>query len=58
MRAGVEVRSYDNMNFMAFSMEIDTSPYVEFTLNYAVAQNTSLTWTNRYWMQNPMCRRR
>ena len=25
-----------------------TSPYGELTLNYAVAQNTNLSWTNRY----------
>lgn len=46
-RGGVEFRSYDNAN--AFGDGGDqTSPYGEFTLNYAVAQNTSISWTNRY----------
>jgi hypothetical protein len=49
LRAGVEVRTYCNPNLLLFGDDGDqTSPYVEFTLNYAVAQNTSLSWTNRY----------
>jgi putative beta-barrel porin BBP2 len=47
-RGGVEVRSYDNdINFDGGDGD-QTSPYGEFTLNYAIAQNTSLTWNNRY----------
>jgi len=50
-RAGVEVRSYDNGSDNDFVDAIDgdqTSPYGEFTLNYAIAKSTSLTWSNRY----------
>ena len=46
-RGGVEVRSYDNNNALLGDGD-EASPYAEFTLNYAVAQNTSLSWTNRY----------
>lgn len=46
-RAGVEFRDYDNNG--AFGTDAtQTSPYGEFTLNYALAQNTSVAWTNRY----------
>lgn len=57
-RAGVEFRCYENItnnnNFFFFfnnnnlSDGNQTSPYAELTLNYAIAQNTALSWTNRY----------
>lgn len=46
-RGGIEVRSYDQSDLFGRSGD-QTSPYGEFTLNYAIAQNTSVSWTNRY----------
>lgn len=49
-RGGVEFRCYDNDVIFGIGA-IDgnqTSPYAEFTLNYAIAQSTSFSWTNRY----------
>jgi hypothetical protein len=46
-RAGAEFRTYDQSSPFGADDE-PVSPYVEFTLNYAVAQNTALSWTNRY----------
>ncbi|MGZ8899666.1 MAG: outer membrane beta-barrel protein [Limisphaerales bacterium] len=53
-RAGVEFRSYDedfDNNPFIFDNNNDndqTSPYAELTLNYALAQNTQVSWSNRY----------
>ena len=47
-RAGVEFRSYDDMGVFGTNGGDQTSPYGELTLNYAIAQNTALSWTNRY----------
>ncbi|MEO5720871.1 MAG: outer membrane beta-barrel protein [Chthoniobacterales bacterium] len=47
-RAGVEFRSYDDNGVFGANGGDQTSPYAEFTLNYAIAQNTSLSWVNRY----------
>jgi len=53
-RGGVEVRSFDDVNANFQNDDGDeTSPYFEFTLNYALAQNTSITWTNRYSLEEP-----
>jgi hypothetical protein len=35
------------------SSQESTSPYVESTLNYALGEKTSLTWTNRYGIEEP-----
>jgi hypothetical protein len=45
-RAGVELRSYDNLGDR-------TDPYAEATLNYALGPHLSLTWTNRYSIEEP-----
>ncbi len=51
-RGGVEFREFDNDGF--FNHEGDeTSPYAEGTVNYAIAQNTSLSWSNRYSLEEP-----
>jgi len=50
-RGGVEVRNYDNDDDGVFDNSIagdQTSPYGELTVNYAIAQSTSLSWTSRY----------
>jgi hypothetical protein len=48
-RGGVEFRSYCDTMMVFGSLAGDqTSPYAELTLNYAIAQSTSLSWTNRY----------
>ncbi|MDQ2659565.1 MAG: outer membrane beta-barrel protein [Verrucomicrobiota bacterium] len=52
LRAGVEVRSFDVNNLRANDGD-RTSPYAEATVNYAIAQNTSVTWTNRYSLEEP-----
>ncbi|MEP6698465.1 MAG: outer membrane beta-barrel protein [Verrucomicrobiota bacterium] len=41
LRGGYEIRDYDNNGTL-------NSPYFEGTLNYAVAKQTSLSWTTRY----------
>ena len=51
-RAGVEFRDLD------FDGNDDndgdrTAPYFEGTLNYALAQGTSISWTNRYSLEQP-----
>lgn len=48
LRGGVEFRSYDVNVRLAGNGGDQTDPYAEFTLNYAIAQNTALSWTNRY----------
>jgi hypothetical protein len=52
-RGGVELRSYDNdtTNLINTNQGDQTSPYAELTLNYAIAQNTSVIWTNRYSLE-------
>ena len=51
-RGGVEFRQFDDGG--AFFDEGDrTSPYFEATLNYAIAQNTSVSWSNRYSLEEP-----
>ncbi|MEP6956112.1 MAG: DUF5777 family beta-barrel protein, partial [Chthoniobacterales bacterium] len=51
-RGGVEFREYNNSDpnnvLLAGSSHNNTSPYGEATLNYALAQNTSISFTNRY----------
>ncbi|MGI8435952.1 MAG: outer membrane beta-barrel protein [Chthoniobacterales bacterium] len=49
-RGGVEVRDYDNTGFLGTigNPSSQTSPYGELTVNYALAQNTSISWSNRY----------
>lgn len=45
-RAGVELRSYDNFGER-------TDPYAEATLVYALGPHLSLSWTNRYSLEEP-----
>lgn len=55
-RGGVEVRNFDDINNDdVFGNEDDTlvSPYAEATVNYALAQNTSISWSNRYSLEQP-----
>ena len=47
-RGGVEFRDYDNIGLVGGGDGNQTSPYGELTLNYALAQGTSISWTNRY----------
>lgn len=48
-RGGVEFRQFDDN-----VPEGDrTAPYAEFTLNYALAKSSSITWTNRYSLEEP-----
>jgi hypothetical protein len=52
-RAGVEFRNYDD-DFTGGRVEGSrTHPYAESTLNYAIAQRTSISWTNRYSLEQP-----
>ena len=50
MRGGVEFRDYDDNGVFGIGNDESevTSPYGEFTLNYAIAQNTAISWFNRY----------
>ena len=54
-RAGVEFRNYDEDSDPFFgSRDNDrTAPYFEGTLNYALAQGTSISWTSRYSLEQP-----
>ena len=56
-RGGVEVREFDNDldGILDDDDDDDThvSPYFEGTLNYAIAQNTSLSWFNRFSFEQP-----
>ena len=59
-RAGVEVRDFDidddpEANAIFGDDEDGTSvaPYAEATLTYAIAQSTSLSWTNRFALEQP-----
>jgi hypothetical protein len=45
-RGGVEIRSYANLGDRL-------DPYAEATLNYALGPHLSLTWTNRYSLEEP-----
>ena len=53
LRAGVEFRDFDNDSMLIDNIGDRTSPYAEATLNYAIAQNTSLSWTSRYSLEEP-----
>ncbi len=56
VRAGVEVREFDSSETRILFGNVDDSrvaPYAEATVNYALAQNTSLTWVNRYSLEQP-----
>lgn len=46
-RGGAEFREYDDVDVEK------TSPYFEATANYAVGKNTSVSWTNRYAIEEP-----
>lgn len=46
LRAGGEFREIENFGER-------TSPYAESTLRYALSQRTSLSWTNRYGLEEP-----
>jgi hypothetical protein len=47
VRGGAEFRDYES------GTEDRDSPYFEGTLNYAVGRNTSVSWTNRYAIEEP-----
>lgn len=49
-RGGFEIRSFDNGSV---SSGDETSPYFEATLSYALGQQTSVAWTNRYGIEEP-----
>jgi hypothetical protein len=48
LRAGGEVRSFDNNDAATL-----TEPYFEGTLTYAAGRRTTLSWTNRYSLEEP-----
>lgn len=56
-RGGIEVRSFDFDDDGIFDDDNDddthVAPYFEGTLNYALGQNTSITWFNRYSFEQP-----
>jgi hypothetical protein len=54
-RGGVELRRFDDLSIGNFQKtdRDETSPYFELTVNYALAQNTSISWTNRYSLEEP-----
>jgi hypothetical protein len=47
-RGGAEFRNYEDQGG-----DDQSSPYFEGTLNYALGKNTTLTWTNRYGIEEP-----
>jgi hypothetical protein len=49
VRGGAEFRDYDNNS----EASDQSAPYFEGTLNYAVGKNTSVSWTNRYAIEEP-----
>ncbi|CAN5752005.1 hypothetical protein BH20VER1_BH20VER1_07420 [soil metagenome] len=51
-RAGVEFRSFDEDGLVNPQGD-RTHPYFEGTLNYALAQSTSISWSNRYSLEQP-----
>jgi hypothetical protein len=50
LRAGVEIRDFTSD---VINQGSDTSPYAEAAVNYAIAQNTSVSWTARYSLGQP-----
>ncbi len=46
LRGGAEFRQFENFNER-------TSPYGEATLNYSLGARTTLSWTNRYGLDQP-----
>lgn len=46
VRAGAQIRQYDEGGDK-------TAPYFEGTLNYSIAKQTSIAWTNRYAIEEP-----
>ena len=46
LRGGVEFREFDNFDER-------TSPYGEATLNYSLGQRTTVSWMNRYGLDEP-----
>jgi hypothetical protein len=46
-RGGAEFRDYDDANTQT------TSPYFEGTLTYALGKDTTVSWTNRYGIEEP-----
>ena len=58
-RAGLEFRSFDNDDDIVDDFDDDegdgdrTHPYAEATLNYALGQRTSVSWFNRYSLEQP-----
>ncbi len=46
LRAGAEFRDFDNFGER-------TSPYAEATLRYALGERTSISWLNRYGLEEP-----
>ena len=58
LRAGLEFRQFDDDDDELDELDFDddgnrTHPYAEATVNYAVGQRTSLTWFNRYSLEQP-----
>ena len=51
VRAGAEFRNYSSND--PANNGIDSSPYAEATLNYALGKDTSLSLTNRYGIEEP-----
>ena len=51
LRGGAEFREYDNAVLNQNSNVTD--PYFEGTLIYAVGKQTSISWTNRYGLEEP-----
>lgn len=51
-RGGAQFREYDNSG-SAINNSSRTSPYFESTLSYAVAKETSVSWTARYSIEEP-----
>jgi hypothetical protein len=50
------LRSFDDDADLVIGGDLDddeTAPYAEATLRYAVAQHTSITWVNRYALEQP-----
>jgi hypothetical protein len=63
-RGGFQIRSLDSTQVVqpifpflppqtVHTSGESTSPYLEGTLNYAVGKKTSITWTNRYGIEEP-----
>ena len=54
-RAGVEFRSFDGDDLIDDVEDDDnrTHPYGEATVNYALGQRTSVSWFNRYSLEQP-----